>query len=223
MTQEYKYLLLTIFILLSIVTVAQAKWSFELHGGLATNLRLPLIIKQSGYPDIVIKRAHFESEPLISPWYWNWRFSKWFDDQCITFEAIHHKLYLVNKPTEVQRFGISHGFNMLLLNYGKSIDKNFVVRAGIGSVLLHPESTIRGMAYPEGPGFDFKGYVLRGVVINVAIAKQFLISKYFFVNTEGKITAAVVNAPVVNGHARVYNVAFQLILGLGCNLPAIII
>ena len=64
------------------------------------------------------------------------------------------------------------------------------------------------MEYPEGPGFDIRGYRLRGVSVNLAVAKQMSFGKYFFVNVEGKITASVVNAPIVNGYARVHNVAF---------------
>ncbi len=123
---------------------------------------------------------------------------------------------MINKPPEVQRFGISHGFNNLFFNHSREI-KKVIFRGGIGSVLLHPESTIRGMEYPEGPGFDIRGYRLRGISVNLAVAKQMSFGKYFFVNVEGKITASVVNAPIVNGYARVHNVAFQLILGLGVN------
>lgn len=75
---------------------AQRYWTFELHGGWAGNLPLPLRIKQQGHPDIYIKRAKFYSEPFISPYYRDWRFCKHIDKHSIEFEAIHHKLYLKN-------------------------------------------------------------------------------------------------------------------------------
>ncbi len=195
---------------------AQNRWSFELHGGVATNLRLPLLIRQDGFPDIRIPKAHFAAEPLISPWYWDWRFTRWRYGKSIEFEAIHHKLFLVNLPSEVQRFGISHGFNMLFFN--RSFQKNtFVLRPGIGSVLAHPESTVRGQVYPEGPGFDIKGYRLRGIALNFAIARPIEISRYFFINVEGKVTVSYVGVPIQNGNARFWNIALQFIVGPGFN------
>jgi hypothetical protein len=105
---------------------------------------------------------------------------------------------------------------MLIFNYGREI-KKIVFRAGLGSVLIHPESTVRGKVYPEGPGFDIHGYNLRGIVVNVAVAKQIKFGKYFFINTEGKISASTAKAPIVDGYAKVYNIAFHLILGPGVN------
>lgn len=198
-------------------TQAQSRWSFELHGGIVHNIDLPLVIKQKGYPDIRIEKADFYSEPLNDPPYWDWRFTKWFNNKSIEFEAIHHKLYLKNRPPEVEWFGISHGYNMLMFNHGRQL-KHIIVRAGMGSVLVHPESTIRGMEYPTGPGFDIMGYRLRGVVLNLATAKQFKFGKYFFLNAEAKVTASMIaRSPIVNGYARVHNIAFQLILGPGVN------
>jgi hypothetical protein len=210
------FVCLTCFVFASGQESGGRRWSFELHGGIVTNLRLPLVIKQDGYPDIRIERAHFRSEPLISPFYWDWRFSRWRGNKSLEFEAIHHKLYLVNKPPEVERFGISHGFNMLFLNYGCEAGK-FIFRAGLGSVLMHPESTVRGKKWPEDSSFDADGYYLRGVAVNLGFAKQFRFGKYFFINAEGKITAGTANVPILKGTARVQNVAFHFILGPGFN------
>lgn len=174
-------------------------------------------IKQAGYPDIRLKRARFYSEPLIMPVYWDWRFCKWIDRHSIEFEAIHHKLYLRDQHPDIQRFGISHGYNILTLNYGRRWH-GFIFRNGIGSVLMHPESTIRGQVYPEGPGFDIKGYRLRGFAFNTALARKFmLLRERFYINTEIKITFAHGNAPIVNGTARVSNLAGHAIAGFGIN------
>lgn len=214
----YLYFLLLILVLaFPVHTFSQRTWSFELHGGVVTNIPLPLTIKQSGYPDIFIRRARFYSEPLISPYYWDWRFAKWFGKHAIEFEAIHHKLYLKDKHPDIQRFGISHGFNMLTLNYAR-LFKYFIFRNGIGSVLLHPESTIRNKVYPEGPGFDIRGYRLRGFVFNTAVSRRIpIVKKRLFINTEVKATFAKANAPIVDGVAKVNNIALQAILGMGVN------
>lgn len=208
-----------VYLLIHQYACAQTHWSFELQFGVVHSLDLPLTIKQQGFPDIKIPKADFYSEPLLSPPYWSWRFSKWFKNKSIEFETIHHKFYLRNKPAEVQRFGISHGYNMIFMNHSRKF-KGVILRAGAGSALVHPESTIRGMAYPEGLGFDIKGYRLRGISLNLAAAKQINISKHFFINTEAKINGAVANIPVVNGHARVHIIVFQLIVGPGVNFAA---
>lgn len=89
-------------------------------------------------------------------------------------------------------------------------------RNGIGSVLMHPESTIRDKVYPEGPGFDINGYVLRGFVFNTAVAKQFyFLRKRLYLNTEVKATFARANSPIVDGYATVNNIALQAIAGIG--------
>ena len=68
---------------------AQRTWSFELHGGVTANMPLPLTIIQQNYPIIYFKQARYYSEPLKSPYYWDWRFAKWFGKHSIEFEAIH--------------------------------------------------------------------------------------------------------------------------------------
>lgn len=200
---------------------AQRHWSFEFHLGLAGNVPLPLRIEQKGHPDIYIPRARFYSESLVMPVYWDWRFSKHLGKHSIEFEAIHHKLYLRDQHPDIQRFGISHGFNILTLNYARRF-RYFIFRNGLGSVLMHPESTIRGKVYPEGPGFDIKGYRLRGIVYNTALAKQIpFLRNRMFINTEVKVTFARASAPIVDGVAHVNNIAFQGLLGLGVNFAGL--
>lgn len=208
--------LASLFSLCSAFSFSQKRWSFELHGGGVYNVPLPLIIKQDGYPDIKIKKAEFFSEPLNDPFYWDWRFARWKNRKSFEFEAVHHKLYLKNRPPEVEWFGISHGFNMLTVNRSREI-RGMILRVGMGSVLVHPESTVRGMKYPVGPGFDIPGYRLRGVTVNMGAAKQIPFGRFFFVNAEAKVNASFARVPVVNGEAEVYNVVFQLILGPGIN------
>lgn len=208
-------------LLLNLLAVGQRYWSFEFHLGLAGNVPLPLRIEQKGYPDIYLSKAQYYSESLKRPYYWDWRFSKRMGRHSIEFEAIHHKLYLENKHPDIQRFGISHGFNMLTLNYSRHF-RYFIFRNGLGSVLMHPESTIRGKVYPEGPGFDIKGYRLRGIVFHSAMAHQFPFARHrFFLNTELKASFAKAGAPIVDGVAHVNHISVQALLGLGINFAGL--
>lgn len=193
---------------------AQKYWSFELMGGAVYNYPLPLVIEQKGFPDIRINQAIFATEPWISPYYWDWRFTRAIKNHSFEFEGIHHKLFLRNRPAEVERFGISHGFNMLFFNYGIIYNK-YIFKTGLAPVLLHPESTVRGMIYEEGPGFDIKGYRLRGMALQMAVARQFRLTNTFFINTETKIIIGFANSPVASGTARVRNLSFQFVFGPG--------
>lgn len=206
-------ILICFFVIPATVVKAQSRWSFELHGGGAYNLPMPLVIRQQGYPDINF-RAHFDSESLILPVYWDWRFSRWKNGKSWEFEAIHHKLYLDNITPEVQKFNISHGFNMIMVNRGFE-KKSFRYRAGAGIVLAHPESNIRGKEFGDSTDDTDLGYFISGPVLNIAVSKPFYLGKRFYINAEAKTTLTYSNIKVAQGSSEVYNIAFHIILGPG--------
>jgi len=197
-------------------TYAQPRWTFELHGGEVYNVPMPLTIKQQGYPDINLT-ARYHSESLILPVYWDWRFSRWQNDKSWEFEAIHHKLYLENTTPEVQKFNISHGFNLIMVNRGLD-KKTFRYRAGIGVILAHPESNVRGKEFGNSSDSWDMGYYLSGPVLNIAISKPIRLGGRFYINAEAKTTLAYAHIKIAEGHANVCNLAFHLILGIGVDL-----
>ena len=201
------------FLFISSALFAQARWSFELHGGEVYNAPMPLQVKQQTYPDIKLT-ARYNSESLILPVYWDWRFSRWKNNKSWEFEAIHHKLYLDNTTPEVQKFNISHGFNILMVNRGFD-KKTFRYRAGAGVVLTHPESIIRGKEFGNSTDDMDTGYYLTGPVFNLAISRPISLGGRFFINPEAKTTFAYSYIKISEGHANVYNLAFHLILGFG--------
>lgn len=204
------------FILSQTVVIAQSHWSFELHGGEIYNAPMPLKIKQQGYPDLKLT-ARYHTEPFTLPVYWDIRFSRWQNDKSWEFEVIHHKLYLDNTTPEVQKFNISHGFNMLMVNRGFD-KKTFRYRAGVGVILAHPESNIREKEFGNtGNDWDM-GYYISGPVLNLAISKPIRLGRRLYINAEAKTTLAYAYIKVSEGHANVYNLAFHLILGIGVDL-----
>jgi hypothetical protein len=194
---------------------AQSRWSFELHSGQVFNLPMPLTIRQDGYPDIKFQ-AHYSSESFILPVYWDVRLGRWQNERAWEFEVIHHKLYLKNTTSEVQKFNISHGFNMIMANRGFE-KKSIRYRTGAGIVLAHPESKIRGKEFGTSVDDTDLGYYISGPVINFAISRPFYIGNRFYVNAEAKTTLAYSSINVVQGNSDVYNIAFHLILGLGAD------
>ena len=205
--------IVSFFFIQAIAGYSQSGWSFELHGGDVFNVPLPLSIRQNGYPKIRLT-ARFRTEAFIPPVYWDWRISRWKNQRSWEFEVIHQKLYLENTTPEVQRFNISHGFNLLMVNRGFDNGK-FRVRAGGGIVLAHPESNIRGMEFGDSSNDTDLGYFISGPVANFALSKPIWLSKRFFINVEAKTTLAYAHIKIANGHSDVFNLAFHLILGLG--------
>jgi hypothetical protein len=211
------FIFIVTFILISQTFLfAQSRWTFELHGGEVYNVPMPLTIIQQGYPDLKLT-ARYHTEALTLPVYWDWRFSRWQNNKSWEFEAIHHKLYLENTTPEIQKFNISHGFNMLLINRGYD-KKTFRYRAGVGIVLAHPESNIRGKEFGNSSDDWDMGYYLSGPVLNVAIGKPIRLGGRFYINTEARTTFAYSYIKIAEGHANVYNLAFHLVLGIGVDL-----
>lgn len=192
---------------------AQSRWSFEVHGGEVYNLPMPLTIRQQGYPDIKLM-ARYHTDAFELPVYWDLRLSRWQKDKSWEFEVIHHKIYLDNTTSEVQKFNISHGFNMISVNRGFD-KKTFQYRAGAGIVLTHPESKIRGKEFGStGNDFDL-GYFISGPILNLTIGKSYRIGSRLFINAEAKTTLAYAYIQVAQGHADVYSFAFHILLGFG--------
>jgi hypothetical protein len=209
-----KYIFISTLIILSLRSAyAQSKFSFELHSGEVYNVPMPLTISQKEYPDIKLT-ARYYTEPLTLPIYYDIRLGRWKNSKLWEFELIHHKLYLENTTSEVKKFDISHGFNMIMLNRGFD-QKTFRYRAGVGVILAHPESTIRGKEFGSSTNDYDLGYYLSGPVLNLAISKPIRLGDRFYINAEAKTTLAYSYIKVADGHANVYNLAFHLILGIG--------
>lgn len=207
--------LVLLFIVVTLGTNAQVRWAFELHSGEVYNAPMPLVIMQNGYPEIRMT-ARYSTEALTLPVYWDIRLSRWREGKSIEAELIHHKLYLDNTTSEIEKFNISHGFNMLFVNRGFE-KKAFRYRSGIGLVIIHPESRIRGREFGDSTDDWDMGYYLTGPALNLSAGKAIAISKRFYLNVEGKTTFAYSKTKIAEGKADVYNLAFHLIIGFGTN------
>jgi hypothetical protein len=195
-------------------------WSFELQGGIPYNIPIPLTIKQDGEATIRLT-ARYSSEPFVSPGYYNWRLGHWKKGKSWEFEFIHHKLYLDNKPPEIQEFSISHGYNIAVVNraFKKSIDNfPFILRLGAGVVLAHPEITVRGQALEQDGGLFGWGYYISGPVLNISVAKRIYIVEQWFVNAELKFNPSYARVPVAGGHAIFWNMPITFAFGMGIDI-----
>ncbi|MBU0763898.1 MAG: hypothetical protein KJ607_03580 [Bacteroidetes bacterium] len=206
-------ILALLFTSFAVSSVFGQKWAFELHGGAPLNVPMPLVIRQEGQPDVRLT-AKYYSEPFVSPYYWVWRFSRWNNGRSFEFEAVHHKIYLRNNPEEVQWFGISHGYNMLIFNHAREVGW-FIIRGGAGFVLPHPENVVREQRLDEESGIFGLGYYLCGATLNLAVQKKLYLTKRLFATAEVKLNPSWCRVPVVGGNADVYNITLQGIFGIG--------
>ena len=195
---------------------AGATWTFEFFCGSVYNMKTPLDIHQSGYKRITLN-ARYESKSFEPPLYYDIRIARWNGKCAWEFEFVHQKLYLKNKPPEVQNFSISHGYNIFTVNRAWS-QKGFVLHSGAGMVIAHPETIVRKKRYSDTGGLFHKGYYISGPAFQMAVGKGFSLWKRLFITIEGKFIGSYTLIPVQDGNADVLNVSFHGIFGLRCNL-----
>lgn len=198
---------------------SQSKFIIEFSSGFPVNLPLPLTIRQRGESEIHIN-ARYATRPMEVPIYWDWRLSILDNNESAwELESIHHKLFLENKPEQIGTFSISHGLNFVTINrswlqriWG---DNKINCRLGIGIIIAHPESEIRGLKFNENGGLFDLGYFLTGPSAVLGVSKRMELFNNLFANLEMKLSLAIADVPKVNGSASVYNTAFHLVFGLG--------
>lgn len=200
-------------------------WQAELFGGSAFNLMLPLNIEQAGEEDINIQRARFDTNPLDSTPYYSIRLARWQDEKSWEFELLHHTLYLSEKQLEqydsIDRFTITHGYNLTTINRGWKIDEA-IVRVGAGVLIAYPHFTIRGDRYPSDEGMLDTGFHLVGPTAQVSLGNQVDLTENFYLALEGKVTATHGEITFSDGDyrdlkAEVPNIAIHGLIGLGFN------
>lgn len=195
-----------------LLSFAQTNWYIEINSGLPINIISPLIIKQKNQPTIRLW-ARYYSEPYTLPVYWDIKLSRKKSSTFYELELMHHKLYLQNKTNEIQHFGISHGFNLLIFNTVKET-KHFISRWGLGIVIAHPESEIRGKRFGDAVNPYDLGYYITGPVIQYAISKPFIFTSRINLNTELKLLATYSYTPIAEGYAHVWYMGIHLLAGL---------
>ena len=190
--------------------------SLELMSGIPLNVALPMVVSQQGEQDIRIKKAHFASDPFLSPIFWDWQIQYNKDSlNGFSIESIHHKLFLKNKPPEIERFGISHGYNYIFINrFFSRGNPDLKLNFGLGTVLAHPESTVRGKQFYQHNGLINWGYYFNGWAVNGGMSYQKKLFGRFFAIVHGKCCFSHSKVPIMDGSARLWNLSFMLTFGL---------
>ena len=164
-----------------------------------------------------VQAASWDNAPFTLPPYWLVRAGWDFGRLEASLELAHHKLRLVNPRPPLDRFEISHGFNLALATLAWKLQPALVARGGLGLVVTHPESSVRGVAFGDtGPD---EGFLLSGAAGTLGLERRFALWRWFSLILATAGTVAWVRVPVAGGHADVTDVALHLRLGLGAGPP----
>ncbi len=183
---------------------ARAEWTLEIGGAVVHNFKTTLEL--TGPVTVKLQDADYETRPFQRPLYYAIRLARvpW------EVELIHQKIYLKNPPEGIERFSVSHGYNLVFVNHQWTA-KGLILRAGGGMVVGHPEAEIAGVAIEPG-------YQITGPAFQAAVQKRFRISHRFFLTLEGKATAGRAHFSLQGVKARVPNVALHGVFGVGIKL-----
>ena len=199
--------------LLAAPAVAEEGWTFQASVGEVYNIDTSLEIRQEGFETIDVD-ADYETRPFESPLYYSLRAGRWTGRTGWELELIHQKVFLQNRPPEVQHFAISHGYNLLTVNRAWDL-RGLLWRIGVGPVIAHPESEVRSRVLdPEDTNLS-GGYHLTGPVLQLGAEKRFDLGERWFLGIEGKASIARATVPVAGGEAEVPNTAVHALVGIG--------
>jgi hypothetical protein len=193
--------------------LGQRSWSFNISLGDAYCFKMPLVIEQEGYEEIKLT-AHYKTESFKLPVYYSWKIETVRDKKGWELELTHLKIILSNKPSEVQEFRVSHGYNYLTVN--RIWDLDFLIfRFGMGTIVAHPESTVRNMSFDTHQGFLNRGYHFSGLGMQIAAEKRITIYRGFFFSLEVKAAVAWAKVGIAEGYAIVPQAGFHGLFGIG--------
>ena len=212
MAHNNRFLLIGLAVLWLFPAAASADWNIQVFTGSSYSFPSPLNIEQDGEKDINITAEYETNAWSTQAPYYALRIGKWVDDHAWEFESLHQKLYLTNKPDEVQKFAISHGYNFNMLNYALS-KYGFIYRLGGGFIMTHPETQVRGKRLEDDGGLN--GFYISGAGGQLAVEKRYAISKKLSFSLELKMTAAYAVIPIADGTATVPNYAVHGLVGIG--------
>jgi hypothetical protein len=190
----------------------RAQVELQAFFGSSVSLPTPLTITQAGEPDLHFT-AHWATRPFLDTWYYGGRIGVWSGNRGWLFDFTHHKIYLTNRPAEVQRFRITNGMN--LFTVGRGFRRGlFSYAIGAGPVITFPINRVRDRRLSGDRGF-WGGYFLSGANLMASATRQFPVAEGVFFSLDGRVSASYVRVPVAGGHASLPNVALHFHAGLG--------
>ena len=215
---------------------AYADWNVGVYLGIPYTLSSPLRLQLSPGTDVVFESVAYRGEPFTFPLYYGYRAGYFSNHLGIEAELIHLKVFA--DPSEVvgrdgriagrtvmdaaplgdvvQRFSISHGLNLVLVNAvvrapvrRRSSERrvSWVARAGAGPTVPHGESVIAGVGKEQ--------YELGRIAIQGAGGIELKIAGGAHLVGEYKLTTTRQRVGVAGGTASARFTTHHVVFGAG--------
>jgi hypothetical protein len=189
--------------------------------GLTWSAPTDLKVVQQGYPDTVVKNAGFVGKGL--EWFPYYTLRLWYGDVVglrYELELIHQKLFFTGAEQNGEifdRFQVTDGFNYLLFNlaYAFGGPVHVVPRVGVGVMIPHPETVVRGKEWGidgDPNWYHFGGF---GAQVGVGLEANFWASPV----VEAKFTIAQSRLNIAGGYAEGLFSTLHADFGGGLRLP----
>lgn len=220
-----KHLFLLFVCFVSWVCEARA-WNhaIDIQTGNAYNFPVPLRFQQGSYNESLT--ANYSTRPFgpgAAPYY-NIRYRNSMESNFLglsaswwSFELLHHKLWLDNRPPEVDEFRMPFGFNLIPVSFGGALYEWLNVFVGTGPIVVHPVNTVNGLTLPNEPKLWPTGerYTLVGWGVQVGAEAFYDLYESIFLNAETRLTYSYSSVPIVNGSAKVHQASWHFHGGIG--------
>jgi hypothetical protein len=190
----------------------------ELFTGTAWSMPTPLTVDLPGAGGRTRIDARYSTRPFQDAPYYSYRVGvARADGRAVELEMMHHKLYLENPSGPVERFEVTHGYNLPTVNFSVPSGE-WRARFGVGLVVAHPEGSIGGREIAGEPTVLGGGYHIAGFTTQLGFGRRYALGAGETAMTaapEVKVTASWARIGVPAGTVTVPNVAVHLLGGVG--------
>ena len=193
--------------------------------GTAWSLPTPLVVRMPGAPTLR-HPARYSTRPWSDAPYYAYRVG--FGTRTargvpsgFEGELVHHKLYLENPAPPIERFEVTHGYNLVSAAAVRPAGR-LAVRFGVGLVVAHAEGRIGGARVGSGARRTLLGggYHIAGATTQLAVGRAYPFGRgptTAYAVPEVKLTGSFARVPLgpEGGTITVPNIALHVLTGLG--------
>ena len=188
------------------VTHARDGWEFSVGTGMALNQSSDADIKMNNGSDITQGSVDWDTDSFSSPFYFNFRASKWRGDTAYEFEFLRHSITVDGGlDSRVSKFELDN--NLLYGNYAFLYKDSWVARGGLGLAVISPDVCVEG----ESSG---SSYQIAGIAAQFSLEKEFPINEEYTFGIESKVTYSYNDIDLDFGSTEVTNTALHLIASI---------